>query len=180
MELPTTCNSIPLATELLPLLILTVSNIIGFISQGRHLVSINKAIIITTISCFFYLKLAAGKQNLWWIEMTTFLKWSKLSCIHRSRTWDIWEDWSLWRVQGPLAEQGVRQWSFLNKDCINLQAFMSLCLSCSAFMADDCISKVHLRLSEHFLKTVATTLRYNVTLKTDLRPNLLLIHIICL
>lgn len=57
---------------------------------------------------------------------------------------------------------------------------MSLCLSCSAFMADDCISKVHLHLSEHFLKTVATTLRYNVTLKTDLRPNLLLIHIICL
>lgn len=31
--------------------------------------------------------------------MSTFLKWSKLRCIIRSRTWDTWKDWSPCRIQ---------------------------------------------------------------------------------
>lgn len=108
--------------------------------------------------------------------MSAFLKWSKLVCIPRSQNWDIWEDWSPCRVQGPLVEQG--SWKCFTKDYINITAFLSL--SWCALRADGCISKVHLHLSEHFSKTGTNTWWCNVIPKPSLRPNLLLIHIICL
>lgn len=89
--------------------------------------------------------------------------------ICKSRTWDIWEDWNLCRVHKPLAEWEAQEYNFTNKDSMHLQTFMSLYRSWSVFMIDGCSSKVRLSSSENFLKTIGTTLRWNVWPKSEVR-----------